>query len=77
MKIQAELAERAYELLDLEEDKNCFLLDIGCGSGLSGEILTDNGHLWIGIDISSDMLSKYLQNMYFFRNCQRKKRNGR
>lgn len=32
------------------------LLDIGAGSGLSGEILTDEGHHWVGCDISGDML---------------------
>ena len=33
------------------------ILDIGCGSGLSGEVLTDNGHIWVGLDISRDMLN--------------------
>lgn len=28
-----------------------------CGSGLSGEVLTENGHLWVGIDISRAMLN--------------------
>lgn len=32
------------------------ILDIGCGSGLSGETLSENNHLWVGIDISRDML---------------------
>ena len=27
-----------------------------CGSGLSGEVLTDLGHQWVGLDISSAML---------------------
>ena len=34
-----------------------FILDIGCGSGLSGEVISDNGHYWTGVDISSSMLS--------------------
>jgi cyclopropane fatty-acyl-phospholipid synthase-like methyltransferase len=29
----------------------------GCGSGLSGETLTENGHQWIGLDVSQSMLS--------------------
>ncbi|KAL5109699.1 putative 18S rRNA guanine-N 7 methyltransferase [Taenia crassiceps] len=41
----------------LPEDQSAFLLDIGCGSGLSGEVLTENGHSWIGIDISQAMLN--------------------
>ena len=27
-----------------------------CGSGLSGEALTEAGHCWVGIDISRHML---------------------
>jgi len=56
IQVQAELAERAYELLELPEDEPCVLLDVGCGSGLSGEVLTENGHQWIGIDISEHMI---------------------
>jgi len=33
----------------------CF---IRCGSGLSGECLTDQGHAWVGIDISTAMLGE-------------------
>ena len=33
------------------------VLDIGCGSGLSGQILAENNLNWIGIDISRDMLN--------------------
>ncbi|WZZ31863.1 hypothetical protein YC2023_015264 [Brassica napus] len=29
-----------------------------CGSGLSGETISENGHRWIGLDISASMLSK-------------------
>uniref|UniRef100_A0A1B6LPZ3 18S rRNA (guanine-N(7))-methyltransferase n=1 Tax=Graphocephala atropunctata TaxID=36148 RepID=A0A1B6LPZ3_9HEMI len=57
MKIQEEMSERAVELLCLPEDENCLILDIGCGSGLSGSVLEDHGHMWIGIDISTAMLS--------------------
>ena len=32
------------------------ILDIGCGSGLSGEILASHGHTWFGCDISQSML---------------------
>lgn len=30
-----------------------------CGSGLSGEALTDAGHYWVGVDISKSMLGKF------------------
>ncbi|KAL8574236.1 18S rRNA (guanine1575-N7)-methyltransferase [Nucella lapillus] len=56
IEIQEKLSERAIELLALPEDTPCFILDIGCGSGLSGETLTDNGHVWVGLDISPHML---------------------
>ena len=29
-----------------------------CGSGLSGEALTEAGHHWVGIDISKPMLGE-------------------
>lgn len=38
--------------------KPSLLLDIGCGSGLSGEILTEEGHHWVGMDISGSMLGQ-------------------
>ena len=33
------------------------LLDLGCGSGISGAVLTQHGHAWVGCDISADMLA--------------------
>lgn len=54
--IQVQMTERAIELLLLPEDQQCLLLDIGCGSGLSGSVLEDSGHHWIGMDISPSML---------------------
>ncbi|XP_022797090.1 probable 18S rRNA (guanine-N(7))-methyltransferase [Stylophora pistillata] len=56
IEIQVQLSQRAIELLDLPEDQPCFLLDIGCGSGLSGEVLTEQDHHWVGLDISPAML---------------------
>ena len=32
------------------------LVDVGCGSGLSGDRLTELGYQWIGMDISESML---------------------
>ena len=59
------MTNRALELLDLRESS--FILDVGCGSGLSGEILSntediDGGpHIWAGMDISSSMLAEALE----------------
>jgi 18S rRNA (guanine1575-N7)-methyltransferase len=55
--VQRTLTERALELLALPNDGTPkLLLDLGCGSCLSGEALTDQGHVWVGTDISSSML---------------------
>jgi SAM-dependent methyltransferase len=54
--VQREITHRAIELLLLPQDQTSFVLDIGCGSGLSGEVLEGEGHVWVGCDISRDML---------------------
>lgn len=55
--IQTQLTERALELLALPDDgEPKLLLDLGCGSGLSGEALTERGHIWLvraGVQCSS------------------------
>ncbi|XP_038703192.1 18S rRNA (guanine-N(7))-methyltransferase RID2-like [Tripterygium wilfordii] len=62
IEIQAKLSERALELLALPDDGvPRLLLDIGCGSGLSGETPSENGHQWIGLDISQSMLDVALE----------------
>ena len=59
------MTNRALELLSLPSPS--LILDIGCGSGLSGEILSsvpasDGGpHIWVGMDISASMLDIALQ----------------
>ena len=63
--IQSDMTHRALELLQLSGPS--LILDVGCGSGLSGEILSsiepsNNGpHTWIGMDISASMLDIALQ----------------
>lgn len=54
--IQNEITNRAIELLALPTGKSSYILDIGCGSGLSGQSLEKAGHYWVGCDISSSML---------------------
>jgi 18S rRNA (guanine1575-N7)-methyltransferase len=53
--IQSKMSQRAIDLLMLP-DHPCMILDIGCGSGLSGGVLSEEGHEWIGLDISPAML---------------------
>jgi 18S rRNA (guanine1575-N7)-methyltransferase len=57
---------RALELLNLPPDQPAFLLDIGCGSGLSGEILDEEGYIWAGVDIAPSMLGT---RPLFFSEC--------
>lgn len=59
--IQEQMCRRALELLLLPHDKSILLLDIGCGSGLSGNVIENYGHIWIGIDISRAMLEIALE----------------
>ncbi|XP_069788433.1 18S rRNA (guanine-N(7))-methyltransferase isoform X2 [Narcine bancroftii] len=61
IEIQAQMSERAVELLNLPQDQPCFLLDVGCGSGLSGDYLSEEGHHWVGVDISPAMLDVALE----------------
>lgn len=58
--VQTKMTERALELLCLPENQPCYLLDIGCGSGLSGDYISEEGHFWVGIDISPAMLDAAL-----------------
>ncbi len=44
-----------YDVLD---GNPYIIVDLGCGSGFSSEILVDSGHRVIGIDILIDMISK-------------------
>ena len=55
--IQTHLTQRALELLGLEENGvPRLMLDLGCGSGLSGEVIGAEGHVWVGCDLSENML---------------------
>ncbi|MFQ6083990.1 MAG: class I SAM-dependent methyltransferase [Candidatus Heimdallarchaeota archaeon] len=53
-RIKTTTTTRALELLDLE--KKAFILDIGCGTGWSTEIIKNEGHIVIGLDLSKEMI---------------------
>lgn len=65
IEIQVQMCERAIELLALPDDQPSLILDIGCGSGLSGSVLEENNHHWIGIDISKSMLGNLILSHYY------------
>jgi len=43
---------------DFLKDEPSFILDLGCGTGFSTEILVERGFRVVGIDVLHDMLSK-------------------
>ena len=55
--IQTELSERAIELLQLHHNYPHYLLDVGCGSGISSRCIENAGHYWVGCDISLNMIN--------------------
>lgn len=60
--IQEEITERAIEMLGFPPGVSRYILDIGCGSGLSGQSLENAGHYWVGCDISKSMLQVAVEN---------------
>jgi len=56
IEIQSVMSRRALELLSLPPGSPAHILDIGCGSGLSGEVLSESGYSWTGVDIAPAML---------------------
>jgi 18S rRNA (guanine1575-N7)-methyltransferase len=74
--IQREITERAIELLRLDPEQSALVLDIGCGSGLSGQVLEEKGHIWVGCDVSRDMLNVAKERMNRQQEVATKKRDG-
>ena len=56
IRVQAEIAARCVELLNFPAGARRLVVDVGCGSGLSGAALERAGHAWVGCDVSRDML---------------------
>jgi 18S rRNA (guanine1575-N7)-methyltransferase len=55
--VQAAMAQRCLELLSLPAGVPALVLDVGCGSGLSGDVLAAAGHAWLGLDVAPAMLA--------------------
>jgi 18S rRNA (guanine1575-N7)-methyltransferase len=80
-RVQAELTTRALLFAGITRhlaSRNPLVLDIGCGSGLSGDILSTEGVAWLGSDISSDMLAlaNSPAHCYMTRPCDRSNVEG-
>lgn len=60
--IQKQITHQCIEFLDLKRDT--LVLDIGCGTGISGRELAEHGCEWIGCDISLDMLKENVEDEY-------------
>uniref|UniRef100_A0A7S3FTT0 18S rRNA (Guanine-N(7))-methyltransferase n=1 Tax=Strombidium rassoulzadegani TaxID=1082188 RepID=A0A7S3FTT0_9SPIT len=56
VQIQRELTERALEILAIPEGSQRLILDVGTGTSISGQVLSEYGHMWVGTDISRSML---------------------
>lgn len=74
--IQREITERAIELLRLDDNRPSLVLDIGCGSGLSGQVLEEKGHVWLGCDVSRDMLNVAQERIDHQKEDAAEQRNG-
>jgi len=59
--IQQKLTERAIELMKLDVDYPPLILDIGCGSGIGGEMINGKGGIFVGVDIAPEMLMAALE----------------
>eukprot|EP01126_Amoeba_proteus_P005456 TRINITY_DN11836_c0_g1_i4.p1 TRINITY_DN11836_c0_g1~~TRINITY_DN11836_c0_g1_i4.p1 ORF type:complete len:689 (+),score=66.31 TRINITY_DN11836_c0_g1_i4:58-2124(+) len=54
--MQHTIAYKALHLLKTGPGDGRLILDVGCGTGYVGEILTEKGYNWLGLDISRPML---------------------
>ncbi|KAM0676282.1 hypothetical protein GVAV_000245 [Gurleya vavrai] len=62
--IQREITNKCLSFMNIKE--NGLVLDLGCGTGISGFELARNGLNWIGCDISKDMLNEINEQNEFF-----------
>ena len=61
VQIQRKLTERAMELIDVDSGNSQLILDVGCGTSISGQVFSENGHFFVGVDIAPEMLLRSLQ----------------
>ena len=56
VQIQRQLTERALELLQLDMTVPKLILDVGCGTSISGQVIQETGNFYVGIDVAGEML---------------------
>jgi len=56
------------EKLDYLKDAPFYVVDLGCGTGFSTEILLERGFRVVGIDVLLDMLSKVKTKKNYMKN---------
>ncbi|KAK1349412.1 putative methyltransferase [Hamiltosporidium tvaerminnensis] len=62
------MTERCIELCEISKDH--LILDLGCGSGISGCVLSQYEYIWIGTDISHSMLKICKNKEFAFDLCR-------
>lgn len=58
--VQRKLTERALELIEIDDSFPQMILDVGCGTACSGQIIEEK-HMFVGVDIAPEMLMKAIQ----------------
>jgi 18S rRNA (guanine1575-N7)-methyltransferase len=59
--IQESLTRRALELLNLDRAIPRLILDVGCGSSISGSVILESGHFSCGVDVAHEMLLRAVE----------------
>lgn len=55
--IQRELTERALALIEIDDSFPQMILDVGCGTAISGQLISETmHHMFVGVDIAPEML---------------------
>lgn len=67
--IQIELLKNAFDLLNLDGQKNLVVLDAGCGNGIGSESISEMGHFCIGVDISPHVLKICQEKTIKYMDC--------
>lgn len=59
--VQRKLTERALELIEIDNSIPQMILDVGCGTAISGQLLVERNQMFVGVDIAPEMLINAVQ----------------